>query len=68
LLLGGGFLAGIGFTMSLFVADLAFDGDERMLGAGKIGTLAGSVMSAVVGVAVLLVMLRKAKVEPSVPE
>ena len=52
LLLGGGFLAGIGFTMSLFVANLALEGEH--LAAGKIGTLIGSVCSALVGAAVLL--------------
>jgi NhaA family Na+:H+ antiporter len=57
-LAGGGCLAGIGFTMSLFVAGLALGGDARMLAAGKIGTLTGSVCSAVVGTAVLLFVLR----------
>jgi NhaA family Na+:H+ antiporter len=55
--LGGGCLAGIGFTMSLFVAGLAFEGREGLLAAGKIGTLAGSVCSAVVGTVILLLAL-----------
>jgi NhaA family Na+:H+ antiporter len=63
LLFGGGCLAGIGFTMSLFVADLAFEGDENLLAAGKIGTLAGSVLSAIVGVTALLIVLRKSPKE-----
>jgi NhaA family Na+:H+ antiporter len=57
-LFGGGCLAGIGFTMSLFVADLALGGDAHLLAAGKIGTLTGSLASAVLGTAVLLVVLR----------
>ena len=52
MLLGGGFLAGIGFTMSLFVAGLALSPDH--LAAGKLGTLAGSVVAALVGAALLL--------------
>lgn len=51
-LLGGGFLAGIGFTMSLFIAQLAL-GPET-LAAGKIGAIAGSILSAGVGSAILL--------------
>jgi NhaA family Na+:H+ antiporter len=57
-LLGGGFLAGIGFTMSLFVAGLALGSDAPLLAAGKIGTLTGSLLSAIVGSVVLLVALR----------
>ncbi|HTN77997.1 MAG TPA: Na+/H+ antiporter NhaA [Pirellulaceae bacterium] len=50
-LLGAGCLAGIGFTMSLFIASLALEGDQ--LAAGKIGTLGGSVISAIVGFSLL---------------
>ena len=50
-LMASGFLAGIGFTMALFIAGLALDGD--MLEAAKIGVLAGSLVSAIVGMAIL---------------
>lgn len=56
-IIGGGFLAGIGFTMALFIADLALSGD--LLDAAKIGIIAGSVLSAIVGVALLVVFLPK---------
>jgi NhaA family Na+:H+ antiporter len=51
-LAGAGCLGGIGFTMSLFVAGLAFD-DPARLDAAKVGILAGSGLSAVAGAAVL---------------
>jgi NhaA family Na+:H+ antiporter len=51
-IVGAGFLAGIGFTMALFVSGLALAGP--LLDAAKIGILAASLLSAVVG-AVLLV-------------
>lgn len=50
--LGVGLLAGIGFTMSLFIADLAF-GSTSMLETAKVGILAGSIASGVVGAAML---------------
>jgi NhaA family Na+:H+ antiporter len=56
--LGGGFLAGIGFTMSLFVAGLAFEGHDRLLADAKIGILLGSVCSALVGAGLLILTLR----------
>ncbi len=56
-LFGAGCLAGIGFTMSLFIAGLALEGD--LLAAGKIGTLLGSALSAVLGLGLLLYFLRR---------
>lgn len=45
---GAGLLAGIGFTMSLFIAALAF-GDGGLLNQAKLGVLAASALSAVAG-------------------
>jgi NhaA family Na+:H+ antiporter len=52
---GGGFLAGIGFTMALFISSLALEGD--LLDAAKIGVLAGSIISAAAGVGLLIFFL-----------
>ncbi|MGQ3115296.1 MAG: Na+/H+ antiporter NhaA [Hydrogenophaga sp.] len=43
-----GLLAGIGFTMSIFIATLAFD-DAQLLGAAKLGVLLASLLAAVLG-------------------
>jgi NhaA family Na+:H+ antiporter len=59
MLLGGGFLAGIGFTMSLFVAGLAFETHANLLTNAKIGILVGSLLSAVIGAGLLILTLRK---------
>ena len=50
-LIGVGFLAGIGFTMSLFIANLAFDG--TVLELSKVGVLAASTVAGVVGYLIL---------------
>jgi NhaA family Na+:H+ antiporter len=54
---GGGFLAGIGFTMALFIADLALK-DELLIYA-KVGIITASFLSAIVGVILLIVSLPK---------
>ena len=52
LLAAGSLLTGIGFTMSLFIADLAYD--PAVLNAAKIGILAASTVSAAAGLMMLL--------------
>jgi Na+:H+ antiporter, NhaA family len=61
MLTGGACLAGIGFTMALFLNALAFPVSQfpTAEAAGKIGTLAGSAVSAVVGSLVLASALRR---------
>ena len=48
-------LCGIGFTMSLFIGILAFPGDETLQAQLKVGVLAGSLASAVLGAGLLAV-------------
>jgi NhaA family Na+:H+ antiporter len=50
---GAGWLAGIGFTMSLFIAGLAFAERPALLDAAKIGILAGSLVSGMGGFVIL---------------
>ncbi len=52
-LYGASLLCGIGFTMSLFIGALAFPDSPEAVDAAKIGTLAGSLISAVSGWLVL---------------
>jgi NhaA family Na+:H+ antiporter len=49
---GGAMLGGIGFTMSLFLADLSFS-DPQILNYSRIAILVGSVLSALVGMSYL---------------
>lgn len=51
-LAGAGALAGIGFTMSLFIAGQAF-GDAAAFASAKIAVFAASVLSSLAGVAIL---------------
>ena len=51
-------IAGIGFTMSLFIANLAFNSPE-LLNISKVGILAGSLLSGIVGFIILKSALRK---------
>ena len=54
-LMAGATLAGIGFTISLFITDLAF-ADEHLREQATIGILGGSVTAAVLGVVLLRVL------------
>ncbi len=55
-MLGAGLLAGIGFTMSLFVNELAFKNSvdaEALINDGKLGIFFASIVSAIVGIVLL---------------
>jgi len=52
-IIGVSFLAGIGFTMAIFIASLAFENMPTHIDSAKIGILIGSFISALIGIAVL---------------
>jgi NhaA family Na+:H+ antiporter len=51
-------LGGIGFTVSLFIATLAFAAQPELLAAAKLGVIAGSLVSAVAGFLILRISRR----------
>lgn len=61
-LAGGSALAGIGFTMALFIANRAFD--DALLNSAKMGIFLASVLSAGLGLALLAWFTRRS-VQPS---
>ncbi|GAB3302253.1 hypothetical protein GCM10027451_06330 [Geodermatophilus aquaeductus] len=48
-LAGGAALSGIGFTISLFIVDLAFRGRDRLGDEARVGVLVASVLAALLG-------------------
>jgi NhaA family Na+:H+ antiporter len=58
--LGIGFLAGIGFTMSIFITLLAYD-DAMLITESKISILLASVVSGLLGYSWLKYILKKRK-------
>jgi len=52
-------LTGIGFTMSLFVGNLAFANNMQYIDGVKIGVLAGSLLSTIFGYVLLLLFSKK---------
>lgn len=61
-ILGVGFVAGIGFTMSIFIANLSFT-NSFIINESKLAVLLGSLISAVTGI-----MLFKSIKDESIPE
>ena len=60
---GAGWVAGIGFTMSLFIGELAYAGEAGLLDVTKVAILVASVIAATGG----LLVLRSAPYDPSRP-
>ena len=58
-LYGVSILTGIGFTMSLFVGNLAFVENIQYIDGVKIGVLAGSLLSTLSGYSLLLLTSKK---------
>ncbi len=52
-IIGVSFLAGIGFTMAIFIASLAFPNSPVYIDSAKIGILIGSVIAAIIGYLIL---------------
>lgn len=52
-IIGVSFLAGIGFTMAIFIASLAFNSSPEYIDSAKIGILIGSFLSAIIGYSIL---------------
>lgn len=59
-MIGAGILGGVGFTMAIFVANLAF-ADAAVVTAAKVGILSASLIAGVVGYLVLLMQANTAK-------
>ncbi|MFN3393286.1 MAG: Na+/H+ antiporter NhaA [Candidatus Thermochlorobacter sp.] len=53
---GVGILGGIGFTMSIFIAELAFKANDAAIASVKIGILFASLLSGIIGTLFLLLM------------
>lgn len=62
-IIGVAVLAGVGFTMSIFIANLAFSGSQIFIDSAKIGILIGSFVSGLIGYLILRISsLPKTKV------
>ncbi len=57
--IGMSFIAGIGFTMSLFIAELTFEQSSEFLDSAKIGIFVASIVSGAIGVMILRVARRR---------
>jgi len=63
-IIGTGFLAGIGFTMAIFIANLAFKTDPVSLEHAKLAILIASALSAIAGMAILAMVKPQPEPEP----
>ena len=57
--LGAAALAGMGFTVSLFIAELSFKDNAFLLDQAKMGVLFGSLIAGILGAVLLLIVSKK---------
>jgi NhaA family Na+:H+ antiporter len=67
-IVGVGLIAGIGFTMSLFIGALAFLSDPDLQVPVRVGVYAGSFAAALVGLAILAAVLPRRSATATTPE
>lgn len=53
-IIGVGFMAGIGFTVSIFITELAFAGNQGFIDAAKVSVFIASIASAIIGSALFI--------------
>jgi len=58
-ILGIAAIAGVGFTMSIFIDNLAFYGDALKIDSVKVGIIIGSLVSGIIGYLILKISLKK---------
>jgi len=58
-LVGVAFLAGVGFTMSIFISNLAFVDHPELMNSAKIGIISGSLISGITGFLILRLTSKK---------
>lgn len=58
-IIGASAIAGVGFTMSIFIDNLAFHDDLISMNSAKVGIIIGSVVSGIVGYSILRLVSKK---------
>ncbi len=66
-LVGIGLLAGIGFTMSIFISNLAFSSNEHLIQSSKVSVLIASCLAAILGWIILKSEMRKSDLKQAAP-
>lgn len=64
-LIGVGMLAGIGFTMSIFIALLSFAGQDLLAAEAKFSILIASLLSGLLGASVLVSLAKNKNIQPA---
>jgi len=66
-IIGMGLLAGIGFTMSIFISNLAFGSNDELIQTSKVAVLIASFLAALLGWIILKAGLGKSETKLTVP-